>query len=73
MKRSGERKLFTWLVTGAQCTGAGFFFGFLWQLMQLMFLILFFLIKSLIYRRTWFEYLHLSGRDTCLIIHVTRT
>lgn len=33
----------------------------------------FFVIKSLIYRRTWFEYLHISGRDTCLIIHVTRT
>ena len=26
MKRSEERKLFTWLVHGAKCTGAGFFF-----------------------------------------------
>ena len=41
MKRSEERKLFTWLVHGAKCTGAGFFFGLLWQLMQLMFSILF--------------------------------
>ena len=42
MKRSEERKLFTWLVHGAKCTGAGFFFGLLWQLMQLMFSILFY-------------------------------
>jgi len=40
MKRSGERKLFTWLVHCTRCTGASFIFDLLWQLMQLMFLIL---------------------------------